>query len=59
MDLLAGNRLTRAFYHDVYAAPQRPPNLARFTFLDSAARRFYPEWDLAADTKSAVCAESG
>jgi len=23
--------------------------LARFTFLDSAAHRFYPDWDLAAD----------
>ena len=26
-----------------------PPNFARFTFLDSAAHRFYPDWDLAAD----------
>jgi MmyB-like transcription regulator ligand binding domain len=25
-------------------------NFARFTFLDSAAHRFYPDWDLAADT---------
>jgi hypothetical protein len=24
-------------------------NFARFTFLDSAAHRFYPDWDLAAD----------
>ena len=54
MDLLAGNRLARAFYHDVYADPQRPANLARFTFLDSAARRFYPEWDLAADITVAI-----
>jgi hypothetical protein len=25
------------------------PNFARFTILDSASRRFYPHWDLAAD----------
>ena len=34
---------------DLYTDPTRPPNFARFTFLDSAARRFYPDWDLAAD----------
>ncbi|MFI6743952.1 helix-turn-helix domain-containing protein [Nonomuraea sp. NPDC050451] len=48
-DLLAANHLGRALYCDVYADPTRPPNFARFTFLDSAARRFYPDWDLAAD----------
>ena len=36
-------------YSDLYTDPTRPPNFARFTFLDSAARRFYPDWDLAAD----------
>jgi transcriptional regulator with XRE-family HTH domain len=54
MDLLAGNQLARAFYADVYAEPQRPPNLARFTFLDPNAQRFYPEWDLAADISVAI-----
>ncbi len=44
-DLLAASHLGRALYAD----PTRPPNFARFTFLDSAARRFFPEWDLAAD----------
>ncbi|MEW1840043.1 helix-turn-helix transcriptional regulator [Nonomuraea angiospora] len=48
-DLLAANHLGRALYDDVYTDPTRPPNFARFTFLDSAARRFYPDWDLAAD----------
>jgi transcriptional regulator with XRE-family HTH domain len=48
-DLLAANHLGRAMYSDVYADPTSPPNFARFTFLDSAARRFYPDWDLAAD----------
>jgi len=54
MDLLAANRLARAFYADVYADPQRPANLARFAFLDQSARRFYPDWDLAADICVAI-----
>ena len=49
MDLLAANHLGRAMYCDVYTDPGGPPNFARFTFLDSAARRFYPDWNLAAD----------
>ena len=54
MDLLAANRLARAFYADVYADPQRPANIARFTFLDGKAHRFYPDWDLAADICVAI-----
>ncbi|HZO69331.1 MAG TPA: helix-turn-helix transcriptional regulator [Kribbellaceae bacterium] len=49
LDLLAANQLGRAMYCDVYSDPTSPPNFARFTFLDSAAHRFYPDWDLAAD----------
>jgi transcriptional regulator with XRE-family HTH domain len=48
-DLLAANHLGRAFYADVYADPTAVPNFARFIFLDTAARRFYPDWALAAD----------
>jgi len=49
-DLLAANHLGRALYADVYAAdPSRPPNLARFAFLDAAARRLYPDWEHMAD----------
>jgi transcriptional regulator with XRE-family HTH domain len=48
-DLLATNHLGRALYCDVYTDPVNPPNFARFTFLDNAAHRFYPDWDLAAD----------
>jgi len=54
MDLLAANQLARAFYADVYADPHRPPNIARFTFLDPNAQRFYPQWDLAADICVAI-----
>jgi transcriptional regulator with XRE-family HTH domain len=48
-DLVAANLLGRAMYSDVYADRSRPPNFARFTFLDSAAHRFFPDWELAAD----------
>jgi transcriptional regulator with XRE-family HTH domain len=49
LDLLAANHLGRALHCNVYGDPTRQPNFARFTFLDSSARRFYPDWDLAAD----------
>ncbi|MFF3442375.1 hypothetical protein [Streptosporangium sp. NPDC002721] len=48
--MLAANHLGRALYADAYADPTGAPNLARFAFLDAAARRFYPDWDLTADT---------
>jgi transcriptional regulator with XRE-family HTH domain len=48
-DLIAANHLGRALYSDMYGDPTRPPNFARFAFLDGAARRFYPDWDLIAD----------
>jgi len=48
-DLLATNLLGRAMYCDVYTDPSGTPNFGRFTFLDDAARRFYPDWNLAAD----------
>ncbi|MFF3604272.1 helix-turn-helix transcriptional regulator [Streptomyces sp. NPDC002463] len=54
MDLLAANRLARAFYADVYADPHNQANLARFQFLDPASRRFYPDWDVAADISVAI-----
>jgi hypothetical protein len=34
--------------------PSRAPNFARYTFLDSDYHRFYPEWDVAADTAVAI-----
>ncbi|MEU5074234.1 helix-turn-helix transcriptional regulator [Streptomyces asoensis] len=54
MDILATNRLARAFYDDVYATPANQANLARFQFLDPASRRLYPDWDLAADMAVAI-----
>ncbi|WP_159765924.1 helix-turn-helix transcriptional regulator [Streptomyces sp. HM190] len=54
MDILAANQLARAFYADVYATPGNQANLARFQFLDPASRRFYPDWDQAADMAVAI-----
>ncbi len=45
MDVLAANRLARAFYSDVYASLHNQANLARSTFLAPASRRFSPDWE--------------
>ncbi|WP_030257208.1 helix-turn-helix transcriptional regulator [Streptomyces violens] len=54
MDLLATNRLARAFHSDLYNSSCQPPNFARFNFLDPVSRRFYPDWDSAADIAVAI-----
>ncbi|WP_406446952.1 helix-turn-helix transcriptional regulator [Streptomyces sp. NBC_01613] len=48
MDVLAANRLGRALFTDFQARPHRERNLARFVFLDEAARTLYTDWDRAA-----------
>ncbi|HEX7277157.1 MAG TPA: helix-turn-helix transcriptional regulator, partial [Acidimicrobiales bacterium] len=48
-NLLATNTLGRAFYSPVIGDGGRTPNLARFQFLDPAARDFYPDWALFAE----------
>ncbi|MFF0223443.1 helix-turn-helix transcriptional regulator [Streptomyces sp. NPDC004629] len=54
MDILAANPLARAFYTDLFAGADNQGNLARFTFLDPAARRFYPDWELFGDMAVAI-----
>jgi transcriptional regulator with XRE-family HTH domain len=55
MDLLAANQLGRAMHSSLYAyAPDGRPNFARYTFLDEDSRRFYPEWEEAADVCVAI-----
>jgi hypothetical protein len=50
LDFLAANHLGHALHSDMYNdAAGTPPNFARFSFLDSAALRFYPDWELNAD----------
>jgi transcriptional regulator with XRE-family HTH domain len=59
-DLLATNALGRAFYSPVIGDGGRTPNLARFQFLDPAAREFYPDWDRFAEMCVAIMrAEAG
>ena len=59
-NLLAVNELGRAFYFPVIGDGGRTPNLARFQFLDPAAREFYPDWEKFAEMCVAVMrAEAG
>jgi transcriptional regulator with XRE-family HTH domain len=54
LDLLASNALGRALFSPAFADPIRPANLARFNFLDPAARDFYPDWNNSANTTVAL-----
>jgi transcriptional regulator with XRE-family HTH domain len=48
MDVLATNRLARALLVDFDALPHRERNMARFLFLDEAARELYVDWEATA-----------
>jgi transcriptional regulator with XRE-family HTH domain len=54
LDILATNALGRALFSELYAGPARPPNNARFVFLDPRAETFYPDWDRAARETAAI-----
>ena len=62
MDILAINTLGRALYSPMFTsqvagAPEsdhKPANIARFQFLDPAARDFIPDWDGAANATAAL-----
>jgi transcriptional regulator with XRE-family HTH domain len=59
-DILAANHLGRALFSPVYADPVRPPNNARFVFLDPRATEFFRDWDqVASDTVAMLRAEAG
>jgi len=45
LDILAANQLGRALFCELYAAPARPVNNARFVFLDPRAETFYGDWE--------------
>ncbi len=53
-DILAANHLGRALYAQMYDDTSRPPNTARFIFLDPRAHDFYWDWDLAANNVVAI-----
>lgn len=54
LDVLAANPLARALYAPVFTDPARPPNLARFNFLNPHARTFWGEWERVADDTVAM-----
>jgi len=54
LDILAVNTLGRALYSPAFVGPARPVNLARFRFLDPAARDFYPDFGESARTTVAL-----
>jgi transcriptional regulator with XRE-family HTH domain len=60
LDMLAANALGRALFSELYAGPARPPNHARFVFLDPRAEAFYADWGRAArDTAAILRAAAG
>jgi transcriptional regulator with XRE-family HTH domain len=60
MDLLAANRLGRAFYSQHFDSPHRPANSARFIFLDPRATAFYVDWEqVATDAVAILRSEAG
>jgi len=48
-DILYANPLAVALYSEHFRDPVRPPNSARFLFLDPRARTFYADWETAAN----------
>jgi transcriptional regulator with XRE-family HTH domain len=60
LDILTANQLGYALFSPVYADPVRPPNTARFIFLDPHAGGFFRDWDMVAnDTVALLRAEAG
>jgi transcriptional regulator with XRE-family HTH domain len=54
LDLLAANQLGRALFSELYAAPARPVNTARFVFFDPRAEAFFGDWDRVANESAAI-----
>ena len=60
MDILAANRLGRAFYSQHFDSPHGPTNSARFIFLDPRATDFYVDWEqVATDAVAILRSEAG
>jgi len=60
LDALATNRLGQALFAPVFARPDRPVNLARFTFLNPDARTLWGNWTgVADDTVALLRTEAG
>ena len=60
LDILTANQLGFALFSPIYTDPVRPPNAARFVFLDPYATEFYRDWNkVADDTVALLHAEAG
>jgi transcriptional regulator with XRE-family HTH domain len=60
LDILTANQLGHALFSPVYAGPMRPPNNAKFIFLNPHATEFFRDWDsVANDTVAILRAEAG
>ena len=60
MDILAANRLGRAFYAQHFDSAHGPANSARFIFLDPRATDFYVDWEqVATDAVAILRSEAG
>ncbi|GID92124.1 helix-turn-helix domain-containing protein [Amorphoplanes digitatis] len=59
-DVIAANPLTQALYAPMFDDATRPPNHARFAFLNPRARDFWRDWERIATTTVAMLrAEAG
>jgi transcriptional regulator with XRE-family HTH domain len=54
LDILAANQLGLALFSELYVAPGRPVNTARFVFLDPRAEAFFGDWDRVATESAAI-----
>jgi transcriptional regulator with XRE-family HTH domain len=54
LDILAANQLGRALFSELYDAPARPVNTARFVFLDPRADATFGDWDRVASETAAI-----
>ena len=59
LDILTANDLGVALYSPIYADPVRPPNNARFIFLDPHATQFFRDWDKVANDTVALLRRRG
>lgn len=60
LDVLAWNALGAAVFSDALEDPKRPPNLARYQFLDPRSRTFFVDWEVRAhDAVALLRAEAG
>ena len=54
LDILAGSRMAHALLTDFAALPHHERNMARYVFLDPAARTLYDDWAAAARSVVAI-----